>query len=398
MRRRANSDGSIYKPKGSRFWWIAYHSGGKRHFESSRSERITDARNLLNEKLGHIRNGVTVTPKVGKLTVAEGLQAVVNDMQMNGKDSVVCGRCGVACCGKEGHSHAIARKVKRITQKFVPEAPMASITTSRLTQYATDRMAEGASGSTVNQELALIRRAFRLALRARELATMPHVPMLKLSNVRKGFFEQAEFDAVVAHLPESLRGPFTLAFYAGWRTKSEVMTLEWSQVDREAKVIRLEVGATKNDEGRVLPYGLLLELATVVDDAWTRHERLQATGVLSPYVFPRADGRPWKDGFYDAWHAATEAAGCPGKIPHDFRRTAARNLVRRGVPEKVAMQVTGHKTRSIFDRYNIVVEKDVAEALAKLSAQPVEEPKRKGQVRRFRPTVKDLLKSPAKTA
>jgi len=298
---------------------------------------------------------------------------------------VVCSRCGVACCGKEGHSHGIARKVTRITEKIVPETPMAAITTSRLTQYATDRMAECAAGSTINQELAAIRRAFRLALRSRELATMPHVPMLKLSNVRKGFFERAEFDAVLTHLPQSLRGPFTFAFFTGWRTKSEVFTLQWSQVDREVKAVRLEAGTTKNDEPRTLPYGQLAELVTVIDDAWKLHEKLQSADVLSPYVFPREDGRPWKDGFYDAWHAATEAAGCPGKIPHDFRRTAARNLVRRGVPEKVAMQVTGHKTRSIFDRYNIVVEKDVADALGKLSTQPqVEEPKRKGVVRRFR--------------
>lgn len=201
------------------------------------------------------------------------------------------------------------------------------------------------------------------------------------------------------HLPESLRGPFTLAFYAGWRVKSEVMPLEWSHVDRDAQVIRLDVGTTKNDEGRVLPYGQLPELVTVIDNAWKAHEKLQAAGVLSPYVFPREDGRPWKDGFYDAWHDATKAAGCPGKIPHDFRRTAARNLVRRGVPEKVARQVTGHKTRSVFDRYNIVVEKDVAEALGKLSTQPpVKEQKRKGEVRPFRRTVKELLKSGAKTA
>jgi len=86
--------------------------------------------------------------------------------------------------------------------------------------------------------------------------------------------------------------------------------------------------------------------------------------VICSHVFNR-DGRPIGE-FRNAWRTAAAAAGCPGRILHDFRRTAVRNLVRAGVPEKTAMTLTGHKTRSVFDRYDIVNETDLREAVRKL--------------------------------
>src|SRR3989454_777316 len=86
--------------------------------------------------------------------------------------------------------------------------------------------------------------------------------------------------------------------------------------------------------------------------------------VVCRRVFHRA-GQPIKS-FRVAFRRACTEAGCPGRVLHDFRRTAVRNLVRAGIPERVAMQMTGHKTRSVFERYNIVSASDLRAAMHKL--------------------------------
>jgi hypothetical protein len=146
----------------------------------------------------------------------------------------------------------------------------------------------------------------------------------------------------------------------------EVLSLKWPQVDFSACTVRLEPGTTKNKEGRTFPFAEFPELRTLLEEQRARTEALQrTTGQIIPWVFHR-DGKPIKD-FRSVWRTARKEAGAPGRVPHDFRRTAVRNLVRAGVPELVAMRLTGHKTRSVFDRYNIVSEGDLSEAGARLS-------------------------------
>ena len=151
---RRKGTGSIFKPKGSRFWWIIYTSGGQRYFESSKSERKQDAQALLTDRLGDVGKGIPVSPKLGRIKLADGLKAVINDLRMNGRDSVVCARCKVICCGVEGHSNHIQRQIdKHIirltpasdTGYFHPDRLMSTITTSDLTAYASHRLAQGAS-------------------------------------------------------------------------------------------------------------------------------------------------------------------------------------------------------------------------------------------------------------
>lgn len=207
---------------------------------------------------------------------------------------------------------------------------------------------------------------FTLALRAGKVEHRPYIPTIEVHNTRQGFFEEPEFRAVCVHLPTDIQPVIEFAYLTGWRRR-EILSLQWRQVDFHAGIVRLEPGTTKNDEGRVFPFAVLPQLANLLRRQWEHTEALQrATETIIPWVFHR-NGTPIRY-FRDSWKTACKRAGLQGRIPHDFRRTAVRNLERAGVPRSVAMKLVGHKTESVYRRYAIVSEADLSEGVAKLAA------------------------------
>lgn len=253
-----------------------------------------------------------------------------------------------------------------------------AVTPERIDAYIQERLAPrqegqetipGKAPSTVNRETQLLHQAFRLAVDRGRLAFLPRVRRLsEVGNVRHGFFERAEFEAVCAALPADLRDFARFGFVTGWR-KGEIAALSWADVDGEA--VRLRAEDSKNRHGRTVP--LEGELAAIVERrrAARQYEEPAGTVALAAFVFHR-HGRPVGD-FKKAWATACTAAGVSGRLFHDLRRTAARNLVRAGAPETVAMAVTGHRTRSVFQRYAIASERDIREALQKTQALTAQE-------------------------
>ena len=184
---------------------------------------------------------------------------------------------------------------------------------------------------------------------ARHRARLPR-PLARESP-RQGFFEHPEYLAVRAHLPAPWQDILDLAYYSGWR-KNEILGLTWDELDEAGGVIRLSPARSKTLVGRILP------ISHPIAEALARRRARRDPD--SPLVFHR-DGIPvrrWRT----AWRTACQAAGVPTRFLHDCRRTAARNLIRASVPERVAMLLTGHKTRAIFDRYNIINEQELLEA------------------------------------
>jgi integrase len=363
--------GSVYKlTKDSRFWWVAYRGvDGKRYAESSRSERKSDAVKLLRFREGSVVRGEPVTPRMGRVRLGPALKSVVDDMKANGRRSV-------------------ADTQRIITLHLLPyfgtERRLATIGAADIKAYVTHRLQQDAAAATVNNECAWLRRAFRLAMEMGDVLTVPRFRLLKENNTRRGFFEHAEFEAVRERLPQWLQPVVRFAYITGWRVPSEVLTLTANQVDLDAGVVRLEVGTTKNGEGR--QFIVTSDLKLMLEEQLASIERLKTQGVITPYVFHRPDGTRIKD-LRGRWATACKDAGVPGRLLHDFRRTAVRNLERAGVPRSVAMSMVGHKTEAIYRRYAIVDHKMQQEAAQKLNAfaelQAIQRTAAKGRVAQF---------------
>jgi len=376
VKRRKRGDGCVYLR--GRIWWVKYSVDGKTVCESSGSEKEADARTKLNGILGDIAKGRYVGPTADKVTVSELADDVVTDYRANKLDSL----------------DKAERSAKRI-KGFFANAKAHSITGDLVRRFITRRLDEGAANATVNRELAFLKRAFNLGIEAERIIRKPYIPMLKENNVRKGFFEWPEFSAVRDACPDYFKPVLTFAYYTAWR-KEEILDLRWNQVDLQAEEIRLEVGSDKNDEGRVIAMGD--EVLELLKGQWEKRKVVQLPGqsptLLCPYVFHRS-GKPIKD-IRDVWQGACIAAGLgqmidverngkikkkyKGKFFHDFRRTGIRDMVRAGTNEKIAMSISGHKTRSVFDRYNIVSTNDQKEAMRKRSIYAQQQQEQAGKV------------------
>jgi integrase len=218
----------------------------------------------------------------------------------------------------------------------------------------------------------MLGKLFRLADDNGKVARAPRIRMLREADARSGFVELARFEAIVRRMPEPHALALKVAYALGWR-RGEVFELEWRHADLERGVLRLEPGETKTKEGRTafLPPDLAEELRV----HRARVEVLQRQlGRVLPDVFVwlkgRRAGRRIGD-FRKTWVRACREAGAPGLLVHDLRRSGIRNMVRAGIAEHTAMKISGHRTRSVFDRYDIVSEGDLREAAQKLAASAV---------------------------
>jgi integrase len=203
------------------------------------------------------------------------------------------------------------------------------------------------------------------------------IKMLDEPAARSGWFDRSQIEQLASELPEYFKNVLRFAYITGWRAR-EILSRKWHDVDFDKGIVRIDVGTTKNDDGREFP--ITAELRAVLDAQAARCDAIAAkSGVPVEYVFTydngssigkySDDGRYISGGQYDnMWRAACKRANLKGKLLHDCRRSAVRNLERAGVSRSAAMKMTGHKTEEIYTRYAIVDAGSMWDAATKLAA------------------------------
>lgn len=348
--------GRVFRPKvrgeETEVWWLDYSIRGIRHRESSGTKSKKEAFAILRERIGK-RNDGTLTGRPDRVSLQDLKTTLERHYLLEGNDSWT----------RAGQAFA------HIEEYFGAEARAVELTRSAVSGYQEARLKAGAARNTVKYETGVLSAAFGVAVENNVLPMKPVFPKVGEGEKRTGFFESADFAALVTALPTALSDVVRFARMTGWR-RGEITGLIWAQVEWDDAsfpgehaepvpgpnaCLRIGEAQTKGEDSRVFPFAIAPELRDLLIERWRKRD-----GLL---VFHRG-GKAVGD-FRKAWDRACRAAGVPDRLFHDLRRTAARDFRRAGVSEGEIMRLCGWKTRDMFDRYNIIDTADLSRAVAR---------------------------------
>lgn len=337
--RGKRGQGCVYRPKGSRNFWYKFSVDGQVIQESAETESRREAlEKLAAEKLKYL-NGEAPADK--RVTVAQLYDGLLDDYETQQQKSLWWAKLN-------WNKHL---------KPFFGGMRAKNVGTDTLSRYIKSRRAESAANGTINRELSLLQRAFTLGYEAdpRKVAHLLRFRRLPESKARQGFIEHAQYDALAANCSDLfMRAMLCLAYSFGFR-KSELLTLRVSDVNLPASTVQLR--DSKNGEARKV---------SLTPDAKNLLAACVTGKSCDDPVFTRGKGTKAVADFRGTWEKITFAAGVPGLLFHDLRRSAVRNMVRAGIPQSVCMKVSGHKTANVFRRYDIPSEADVENAARKI--------------------------------
>lgn len=362
-KKRERGQGSIGNVRGSRFLYIWYYdNAGKQHRESTRSKLKSVAQNMLTQRLAAMGRGEKSPTEIKSIRYEDMRQILIDHYREE--------RIGELVEQKEQDGTVKVYPQKRnlkVLDDFFAGMRLDQMDTDVLRAFRKKRFEKGIDDSTINRNLSILRRMMNLTIRERKLQfAKPYFPMVsEAGKIRKGFVTPEKFNKLMSHMPNHLK-PYTLFLYEDASRTGAAAEIRWTWVDLKEGVVEIPEEITKTGEPQTLPLSdELIHLlkkqfrqddAPVFDTTNFRKEfqgACVAAGLGKLTKVVSAKGYKWEK--YE------------GVTPHDLRRSAVRNMVRAGVPEKIAMGISGHKTRAIFDRYNITSTDDVKDAIKTVS-------------------------------
>jgi integrase len=343
----AYGDGGIFR-RGSVWYAWLYHRG-RMIRESLHTTDEETARRRLSGLRRRRDRGTYQDPAARRVTVDELLDDLVTHLEVKGAAAVAKSRSTLKAVRAElGGTHA------------------GELDTAMVEKAQRTWLRQKKAAATVNRRCELLRQAYRLAVRRTppKVGVIPHIPVLTVQNARQGFLSASEIARLLAGFVDpDLRDYVEWCAWTGMRP-GEVRQITWAMVDPTARTLQLDPRAAKTRRGRTL---------ALEGPLWTILERRRKARRLGcELVFHRTSkgrpGQPVRD-YRKAFALAVKAAKLPRTLlPYDLRRSAIRNMVRAGVDVSVVMKISGHRTRSTFDRYNIVNEADVRKAVEATAA------------------------------
>ena len=328
-------------------WWMKFYDCGHPIAQSTGKYEKREAKAVLQKAEAKVLEGQREGSTVNRTRFDDLVVVLQQEYEMKGRKTW-------------------GRRLQHIThlRKSFGGIRIKAISSEQLGNYISKRLKEGAANATINRELDCLHRMMILGSRQTpaKVGRMPHFPKLAETNVREGFFSHDEFLALRKVAPFHIKVALTIGYYSGMRLREIIgeKGLRWDQVDFEERCIRLSSIQTKTKTPRVI--FMADDFYNVLGKAKELRDRDFPTCPFVCHINGKSFGQ-----LRHGWNVACKRIGLEGKTFHDLRRTGVRNLVRAGVSETVAMKISGHKTRSVFDRYNVTNEADLKKAADQLN-------------------------------
>ncbi|MGD1097308.1 MAG: tyrosine-type recombinase/integrase [Bryobacteraceae bacterium] len=367
---RPKGDGSLYQKADGRWYYSIMHKGKRRSKSLGTRDEEEATRNyqkVRNNLMGAIDRGEFEPTTKENVRLAEIVADYINELKTHRRKSA---------------SIAESVLLKALKAPEFKDRKVATLITADFKRYRDRLTKAGTSHATVNYHFTCIRAALNMETKQTpsRIGKVPFIPMGPAGKAREGFLEYNDHETLLGCLPRSLKALFVIALHSGCRL-GELLAMRWQDVDWANRIVRLP--DSKNGRKRNLPFWGGIEDHLKRQKAYRDEHHSECEHLffwMDEDVRVGHGGARTQPGahireFRTSWtNAVKKAHGLSESIPagllfHDLRRSGIRVMVQEaGIPESQAMLISGHVTRSMLERYNIVSLKNVQDAGAKLDA------------------------------